>query len=68
MSQGRELTRRTTRATQKVREAKPTQFKLKGKAKAKVDNKLVNKAWREELEILKVKRAAIQAMIDRLEG
>jgi hypothetical protein len=50
-----------------VREAEPTQSKLKGKGKVKVDDKLVSEVWREELEILKAKRAAIQAMIDQLE-
>jgi hypothetical protein len=60
--------RRTTRATQKVKEAKPTQSKSKGKGKAKVDDQLFNEAWSEELGLLKAKRAAIQAMIDRLEG
>jgi hypothetical protein len=54
--------------TQKVKEAEPTRSKSKGKGKGKVDGRLVNEVWREELEILKAKRAAIQAMIDWLEG
>jgi hypothetical protein len=54
-------------AMQKVKEAKLTQSKLKGKGKGKADDKLVDEAWRDELEILKAKRMAIQAMIDQLE-
>jgi hypothetical protein len=66
--QGREPMRQATRVTQKVKEAEPMRSKLKRKGKAKVGDKLVNKAWREELEILKARKAAIQAMIDQLEG
>jgi hypothetical protein len=53
---------------QKVKEAKSMWSKSKGKAKGKADNTLVDEAWRDELEILKAKRMAIQAMIDWLEG
>jgi hypothetical protein len=67
-SQGRELARWATRATQKVWEAKSTQSKSKGKGKVNIDDKLVDEAWSEELGILKAKRAAIQAMINQLEG
>jgi hypothetical protein len=66
--QGGEPSRQTTRATQKVKEAEPTWSKLKKKGKAKVDDKLFDKVWSEELGILKAKKAAIQAMIDQLEG
>jgi hypothetical protein len=65
---GREPSRRTTRAMQKVKEAKPMRSKSKGKGKAKVDDKLFNEAWSEELGILKARKAVIQAMIDQLEG
>jgi hypothetical protein len=68
MSQGREPTRWTTRVTQKVWEAELTWSKLKGKGKEKVDDKLFDEAWSEELGILKAKKVAIQAMIDQLEG
>jgi hypothetical protein len=67
-SQGREPSRQATRATQKVKEAEPTQFKSKGTRKAKVNDKLFDEAWSEELGILKAKKAAIQAMINQLEG
>jgi hypothetical protein len=53
---------------QKVKEAEPTRSKSKGKAKAKVDDGLFDEAWNEELEKLKAKKAAIQAMIDQMEG
>jgi hypothetical protein len=52
----------------KAKEAGPSQSKLKGKGKAKVDDRLFDEAWNEELVKLKAKRAAIQAMIDRMEG
>jgi hypothetical protein len=68
MSRGREALRRTTRATLKVKEAEPTRSKSKGKGKAKVDDGLFDEAWNEELAKLKAKKAAIQAMIDRMEG
>jgi hypothetical protein len=58
----------TTRATPKVKEAEPTWSKLKGKGKAKVDNGMFDEAWNEELAKLKAKKAAIQAMINRMEG
>jgi hypothetical protein len=67
-SQARALSRRSTRATQKVREAKLMQSKSKGKGKAKVVEDLCKEAWREEVEKLKAKRAVIQEMIDNLEG
>jgi hypothetical protein len=62
------LLRRATRVTQKVKEAEPTWSKSKGKGKAKVDDGLFDEAWNEELAKLKAKKAAIQAMIDRMEG
>jgi post-segregation antitoxin (ccd killing protein) len=68
MLQGRELSCRTTRATQKVKEAEPMRSKLKGKGKVKVNDKLFDEAWSEELGISKAKKAAIQAMINQLEG
>jgi hypothetical protein len=67
MSQARAPSRRTTRVTQKVKEAKPTRAKSKGKGKAKDDDELFKKVRREELGKLKAKRAVIQAMIDQLE-
>jgi hypothetical protein len=54
--------------TQKVREAEPVGSKLKGKGKAKVNDELLEKVWREELGKLKAKRAVIQVMINQLEG
>jgi hypothetical protein len=60
--------RQTTRATLKAKEVEPVWSKSKGKGKVKVDNGLFDKAWNEELAKLKAKRAAIQAMIDRMEG
>jgi hypothetical protein len=68
MSQGWEPAQRATRATQKGQGAKPTQSKSKGKGKAKVDDGLFDKAWNKELAKLKAKKAAIQAMIDQMEG
>jgi hypothetical protein len=67
-SQARAPSHRTTRATQKVKEAKPMQSKLKGKGKEKVNDKWVKEAQREELGKLKAKREDIQAMIDQLEA
>jgi hypothetical protein len=58
----------TTRVTPKAKEAKPVRSKSKGKGKAKVDDGLFDEVWNEELAKLKAKRAAIQAMIDRMEG
>jgi hypothetical protein len=52
----------------KVKEAEPTWSKSKGKGKAKVDDGMFDKAWNEELAKLKAKKAAIQAMIDHMEG
>jgi hypothetical protein len=66
--QARALSCRTTRATQKVKEAKPARTKLKGKRKAKVDDKLLEEVWREKLEKLKAERAVIQEIIDQLES
>jgi hypothetical protein len=54
--------------TQKGQEAKPTRSKSKGKGEAKVDDGLFDEVWNEELAKLKAKKAAIQAMIDRMEG
>jgi hypothetical protein len=68
MSRGRELAQRAMRAMQKGQEAEPTRSKSKGKGKAKVNDGLFNEAWNEELAKLKAKKAAIQAMIDRMEG
>jgi hypothetical protein len=65
---GREPVWRATRATQKAREAGLTQSKSKGKGKVNVDDRLFDEAWNEELAKLKAKRAAIQAMIDRMKG
>jgi hypothetical protein len=65
---GRKPARRTTRTTQKVKEAELTRSKSKGKGKAKVNNSLFNEVWSEELAKLKAKRVAIQAIIDRMEG
>jgi hypothetical protein len=67
-SRGQEALRQTTRATLKVKEAEPMQSKLKGKGKVKVDDGMFDEAWNEELAKLKAKKAAIQAMIDRMEG
>jgi hypothetical protein len=52
----------------KVKEAEPTWSKSKGKGKSKVDDGLFDEVWHEELAKLKAKKAAIQAMIDRMEG
>jgi hypothetical protein len=65
---GWEPARRATRATQKGQEAELTQPKSKGKGKAKVDDGMFDEAWNEELAKLKAKKAAIQAMINRMEG
>jgi hypothetical protein len=51
-----------------MREAKPTQEKLKGKGKAKVVDEVVEEARKERLEKLKAERAIIQEMIDQLES
>jgi hypothetical protein len=67
-SRGREPARRTTRSTQKGQGAEPTRSKSKGKGKANFDDGLFDEAWNEELAKLKAKKAAIQAMIDRMEG
>jgi hypothetical protein len=53
---------------QKGQGAEPTRSKSKGKGKAKVDDGLLDEAWNKELAKLKAKKAAIQAMIDRMEG
>jgi hypothetical protein len=66
MSQGRELSRWTTRATPKVKDAKWSQSKSKGKGKATVVEEVHKELWREELERLLAKKAAIQEMIDNL--
>jgi hypothetical protein len=52
----------------KAKEAGPSWSKSKGKGKAKVDDKLFDEAWNKELAKLKAKKAAIQAMIDQMEG
>jgi hypothetical protein len=52
----------------KAKETGPSRSKSKGKGKAKVDDGLFDEAWNEELAKLKAKKAAIQAMIDRMEG
>jgi hypothetical protein len=44
----------------------PVRSKSKGKGKAKVDDRLFDKAWNEELAKLKAKKVAIQAMIDQM--
>jgi hypothetical protein len=67
MSQGRALSCQTTRAMQKVKEAEPMRAKLKGKAKAKIVDEVIEEAQRERLERLKAERAVIQEMIDQLE-
>jgi hypothetical protein len=54
--------------TPKVKEAEPTRSKSKGKGKVKVNDGLFDEAWNEELAKLKAKEAAIQAIIDRMEG
>jgi hypothetical protein len=38
--------------------------KVEGKGKVKVNDRLFDEAWNEELAKLKAKKAAIQAMID----
>jgi hypothetical protein len=53
---------------QKVKEAKLTWSKSKGKVKVKVNEEVMEEAWREELLKLKAKRAIIQEMMDQLEG
>jgi hypothetical protein len=68
MLRGREALRQTTRVTPKAKEAGPSRSKSKGKGKAKVNDGLFDEAWNEELAKLKAKKAAIQAMIDRMEG
>jgi hypothetical protein len=52
----------------KAKEAEPVRSKLKGKGKVKVDNRLFDEVWNEELAKLKAKKVAIQAMIDQMEG
>jgi hypothetical protein len=59
MLQARALPRRTTRATQKVKEAEPARMKSKGKAKAKVNDELFEEARREKVEKLKAKRVVL---------
>jgi hypothetical protein len=59
-SRRREPAQRATRATQKVREAKPTQSKSKGKGKAKVDDKAKEEVRLERLRKVKVKIAVLQ--------
>jgi hypothetical protein len=54
--------------TQKVKEAKPTKAKLKGKGKVKVIDEVMEEVWKERLVKLKVERAVIQEMIDQLES
>jgi hypothetical protein len=50
MSQARAPSCRTTRATQKVREAELAREKLKGKGKAKVSDEVLEEVWRVKLE------------------
>jgi hypothetical protein len=64
---GQEPTRRATRATLKVKEAKPTRSKSKGKGKASVVEEAREELRREELERLLEKKVAIQEMIDNLQ-
>jgi hypothetical protein len=54
--------------TQKGQGAEPTRSKSKGKEKVKVNDGMFDEVWNEELARLKAKKAAIQAMIDRMEG
>jgi hypothetical protein len=66
-SWGREPSRRTTRATPKVKEAKSAQSKLKGKGKVMVVEEVREELRWEELERLLAKKAVIQEMIDNLQ-
>jgi hypothetical protein len=66
MLRGREPSCRTTRATPKVKEAESARSKSKGKGKATVIEEVREELWREELERLLAKKAAIQEMIDNL--
>jgi hypothetical protein len=68
MLQARAPSRRTTRVTQKVKEAEPMQSKSKGKGKAKVVNMTMEEVRMERLKKLKAERAIIQEMIDQLES
>jgi hypothetical protein len=66
--QVRAPSRRATRATQKVKEAKPTRSKSKGKGKAKVDDTTMEEAWMERLRKVKVEIAILQEIVDQLES
>jgi ribosomal protein S9 len=66
-SQGRELSRQTTRATPKVKEAVPMCSISKGKGKVMVVEEACEELQQEELERLLAKKAAIQEMIDNLQ-
>jgi hypothetical protein len=68
MSQGREPARRVTRATQKVREAEPTQSKSKGKGKVKVDDEVKEEVCLERLRKVKAEIAVLQDAVDQLES
>jgi hypothetical protein len=65
-SRGRELSRWTTRATPKVKEAESARSKLKGKGKVMVVEEVREELQREELERLLAKKVAIQEMINNL--
>jgi hypothetical protein len=67
-SQGREAACRTTRATQKVWEAELTQFKSKGKGKAKVDDSTMEEARMEKLKKLEAEIVVLQELVDQLES
>jgi hypothetical protein len=62
------LLHRATRATQKVREARPAQSKSKDKGKAKVIDKAVEKAQKKKVAKLKVEITVNLEIIAQLEG
>jgi hypothetical protein len=68
MSQARAPSHRTTRVTQKVKEAKLMRAKLKGKGKAKVDEETMEEVQKEKVERLKAEIAVLQENIDKLES
>jgi citrate lyase beta subunit len=67
-SQGREPSHRTTRATQKVKEAESTQSKSKGKGKAKVDDTMMEEARMERLKKVRAEIAVLQDIAAQLES
>jgi hypothetical protein len=67
-SRGRELARRVTRATQKVREAEPVRSKSKGKGKSNLDDETKEEAQVERLRKVKVEIAVLQDIVDQLES